>query len=311
MCFSLGSTAAAAASPPSIHVLSVPATSWVDEARAYWTPERMVAADRATQLAGSGTFEVATTARGRRLPRWLRESANAKLLTGNVTGVRAVGRLFALRHGLLLACTATLVDSANGSTVWTAGHCLHEAGHWDTRVVFVPDYQPGGRAPLGVWPAILEGAPKAWRLHGNVQHFRQDFGAIVVARNRAGHSLAQVVGGGQHIAFRAPPTHGVWALGFPAAKPFNGQRLWACGPRTLGRLSFIAGPGPVPGAMRCDMTPGASGGPWLAHINLRGIGTVIGDTSVLGRDDGRTIIGGPLLGSSARELYLAIEKRRA
>jgi V8-like Glu-specific endopeptidase len=270
----------------------------------------MRAADRATVLAGNGTFAVASGARGRpRTPRWLRESSKARLLPSNVPGVRAVGRLFALRNGLVLACTATLVDSANGSTVWTAGHCLHEAGHWDKKVVFVPDYQPGGRAPLGVWPAVAEATPPAWQRHGDVQHFRQDFGAIVVARNRSGRTLAQVVGAAQHIAFGPAPSRRVWALGFPAAKPFNGQRLWACGPHSLGRLAFIPGPGPVPGAMRCDMTPGASGGPWLARISLLGIGTVFGDTSVLGRDDGRVVIAGPMLGSSARKLYLAVEKR--
>ncbi len=221
-----------------------------------------------------------------------------------------MGRLFALRRGSLLACTATLVDSANGSTVWTAGHCLHEAGHWDSKVVFVPDYQPGGRAPLGVWPATAEGTSPDWGLHGQVAHFRQDFGAIVVARDRSGRTLRQVVGAAQHIAFGRPPSHPVWALGFPAARPFNGERLWACGPHTLGRLSFIRGPGPVPGAMLCDMTPGASGGPWLARINLHGIGTLIGDTSVLGHDSGRTVIAGPLLGSAARKLYRAVERRR-
>ena len=102
----------------------------------------------------------------------------------------------------------------------------------------------------------------------------------------------------------------MWALGFPAAKPFNGQRLWACGPHTLGRLSFIPGPGPIPAAMLCDMTAGASGGPWLARINLHGIGTLIADTSVLGHDSGRTVIAGPVLGGAARKLYLAVERRR-
>ena len=68
-------------------------------------------------------------------------------------------------------CSATLVDSANRSVVWTAGHCVHSGrGARPTRTfAFVPAFRPhaaGGPAPFGLWPATHWGAAVSWTLEG-------------------------------------------------------------------------------------------------------------------------------------------------
>lgn len=274
----------------------------------FWTPQRMLLAVRrgGDVQATRDRTGVMATARP-----WWRDPSGARLVHWHNKGVRTVGKVFSLRRGALYECSGTLVKSANSSTIWTAGHCLYDDGAWNANVVFVPDYQPqtsGQSAPLGVWPAVSAATTRDWIHEGGSRHFRQDFGAFAVGRNSRGETIAQVVGAVQRISFGLTPRRRVLVLGFPGLPPFDGQHLWSCGPRPVGRALASAGRGALPIGISCDMTPGASGGPWLVNVNRAGIGTVISVTSTHALDHPITFA--PFQGSTAREVYRHVARTR-
>jgi hypothetical protein len=60
--------------------------------------------------------------------------------------------------------------------------------------------------------------------------------------------------------------------------------------------------------MGCDMTAGASGGPWLARFDAAaGRGTIVSVSSFKYVGDGHTMYG-PYFGRAARELYRMAER---
>ena len=83
-----------------------------------------------------------------------------------------------------------------------------------------------------------------------------------VGPNGADQTLGQAVGG-QAIGFGRARGEWVTALGYPAAYPFDGERLTYC----RGYLRQDTYGGSPDQALRCDMTPGSSGGPWVAGLD--------------------------------------------
>lgn len=205
-------------------------------------------------------------------------------------GARLTGIVLALNSQSqpVLRCSGTVVNSPNGSVVWTAGHCVvnyrtHAAyAHFE----FVPGAGAGPTlvqpaAPYGVWSAVAWATTKDWALHGSAHHMRRDFGALLLARNAQGRTISQVLGGSQHISFSGRIPKRAELLGYPGTGRFHGNdSLIGCGPRPVGRASVPPAPGPEPLGIACSMTEGSSGGPWLTHVNSRGIGTVVSVTSV-------------------------------
>jgi V8-like Glu-specific endopeptidase len=265
-----------------------------------WTAERMRRAEA----------RVAQSQRPRRKRRrnWTRLNPTAKLVTTDLPGTRTVGRLFSKKpDGTDWVCSATLVDSANRSVVWTAGHCVHtgRGGAPHTNFAFVPGYRPqaaGGPAPFGVWPATHWGTSTSWTVEGDANHFRRDFGGVVLAKDGLGRTLTDVLAAAQHIAFaRKAPTK-VATFGYPALAPFNGESIYQCGPNRLGRTARVGGAGPNPLGISCSQTAGASGGPWLRERDrATNIGTLVSVTSV--KAFGRSRLYGPVLNSVARRVY--------
>ena len=265
-----------------------------------WTPERMRRAE--------ANVAQRRPKRKRRRRHWTRLNPSAKLVTTDLPGTRTIGRLFSKRpDGTDWVCSATLVDSANRSVVWTAGHCVHSGrgGTTHTNFAFVPAFRPqaaGGPAPFGLWPATHWGAAVSWTLEGDASHFRRDFGGVVLAKDGLGRTLTDVLGAAQHIAFaRKAPTR-IASFGFPAAPPFNGESLYLCGPNRLGRTGRVGGSGANPMGISCSQTAGTSGGPWLRDRDrATGIGTVVSVTSV--KAFGLARLYGPVQNSVARQVH--------
>jgi hypothetical protein len=72
--------------------------------------------------------------------------------------------------------------------------------------------------------------------------------------------------GGQGVAFNAARGQDMYAFGYPAADPYDGTKLIYCSGTV-----FDAFPSDGIG-MGCDMTGGASGGPWFLQFD-EGSGT--------------------------------------
>lgn len=284
---------------------------------AYWSPERM-------KLAGAMIPEITpvpeddvTPDDPRPLPPGTPESG--AVWTHGGAAERTVGRLFfTFSDGYDGSCTATVVTSANRSTVITAAHCLRGVGApsdddtWNHNIYFVPGYRNGTK-PLGGFSIRTMATSSRWdadpdtTTSSDIAAAGYDTG-LLVANPAAGGRPIEDVTGSQRIGFDRPVRDAfVHTFGYPKGG------LNSPGDRYVGsRMIHCAGtshPGPKAPLLwgeTCDMSSGSSGGPHLAHFDTRtGTGTVVGVTTT---DD--ELAGGQSptlyatrLGDSAHRLY--------
>jgi len=151
-------------------------------------------------------------------------------------------------------CSGSTVNSGGKNLVFTAGHCVAEGGtgRWYNTApwIFVPGYN-NGNAPYGQWTARQLWTRTAWLNNGNRA---EDIGAAVMFTNGSGTRIVDAVGG-QGIEWNYPLSQYQFQLGYPSGAPFNGQLLKYC----TGNSYNDGGHNGI----NCNMTEGASGGPWL------------------------------------------------
>ena len=178
----------------------------------YWTAERMRSAIPADKVL-SGSLAAA--------PRKAPKRAPAQQIPPPYTSqpTSTNGKVFFTDDGLNYVCSGTAVLSGNSSTVWTAGHCVHDgASGFHTNWSFVPAYADGSR-PYGTWTARSLLTTSGWANGGD---FSFDNGAAVVNLND-GQSLTSVVGG-RNIAFNTARQQNYAAHGYPAGPPCRSTR---------------------------------------------------------------------------------------
>ncbi|WP_338894455.1 peptidase [Streptomyces sp. TG1A-60] len=176
--------------------------------------------------------------------------------TGGGAVVSTAGRVFFTYQGRTASCSGNAVTSANKSTVITAGHCVKLEGAWHTNWVFVPGYHDG-QAPYGRWSATKTLSTPQWTASEDINY---DVGAAVVAP-LDGRLLTDVVGG-QGLAFNTGYNQAMYAFGFPAASPYDGEKFIYCSGTTNRDFLLSNDHG-----MNCNMTGGSSGGPWFTQFN--------------------------------------------
>ena len=196
--------------------------------------------------------------------------------------------MFFTDDGLNYVCSGTAVLSGNSSTVWTAGHCVHDgASGFHTNWSFVPAYADGSR-PYGTWTARTLLTTSGWAGERRLL-VRQRRGRGVRQRR----AVADRRGRRPQHRLQHPRGSRYAAHGYPAAAPFNGQRLWVCN-SPLVYDDTSANP-PTMG-IDCDMTGGSSGGGWIAG------GSVVSVNSY-GYTTLPNVMFGPYQGSVAQSLY--------
>ncbi|MCO5971108.1 trypsin-like serine peptidase [Actinoallomurus soli] len=209
--------------------------------------------------------------------------------------VRATtGKVFFTIDGADYVCSAGTVDGANHDLVVTAGHCVQNAaGVWARNWIYVPGYDQG-RRPYGAFTARRMFAPKAW----SGRHDENHDVAMVALATADGRHVTDVVGA-QNIAFDQPRGTVAYGFGYPTGGRYDGERLAYCSGRThpdAHRLTQDQG-------LRCDMSEGASGGPWLTRFDARtGVGVVTSVNSFKYSDDPATMYG-PYFGAAVHRIY--------
>jgi hypothetical protein len=212
------------------------------------------------------------------------------------------GKILAKDQSGAYLCSGTVVTSANRSLVWTAGHCLYtKQGGWAKYVLFMPGYG-GDRAPFGTWSARGIAVTPRWR---KSEAPRYDLGAVVMRRLKGSRIEGRV--GGQGIAFSLKAKQRWAAFGYPAAPPFDGERLRVCQSTTGWRADPDNRPGPRTIAIGCDMNQGASGGGW--EVKFDGHTGYVNSLSSYGLQGERDVIYGPYQGNAAEALYKYASKR--
>jgi V8-like Glu-specific endopeptidase len=167
-----------------------------------------------------------------------------------------VGKVFFDQNGKSYVCSGAVIAE---HAIWLAGHCVSDGhGHFSTNLTFVPQYDTGF-APEGSFDC-----PELWTKGGwlNNHNFKYDQGVAVCNDNEFGQTPRAAVG---RLGFQwnqKKPLH-YNALGYPQAAPFDGSTMQHCQSSFGHRDTKLGTTGPNPIAIGCDMTGGASGGPWI------------------------------------------------
>ncbi|MEU1530631.1 trypsin-like serine peptidase [Streptomyces fagopyri] len=232
-----------------------------------------------------------------------------------------------------MVCSATVVEDpahpGKSNLVWTAGHCVHagKKGGWYRNIAFVPSYNSAGKtsaelqnadrtevAPYGVWWSDWAQTSDQWIEQGGStggQGASYDYAVLHVTPEKGGDgkSLEETVGAALPVDFNAPAVPkvaSITATGYPAAAPFDGQKLYQCTDRP-GRLS-IAQADPTMYRIGCTMTGGSSGGGWVA-AGSDGKPALVSNTSIGPVSAGW--LAGPHLGDVAKGVYDSVSKKFA
>ncbi|MYX27839.1 hypothetical protein GTY75_14475 [Streptomyces sp. SID8381] len=232
-----------------------------------------------------------------------------------------------------MVCSATVVEDpahpGKSNLVWTAGHCVHagKKGGWYRNIAFVPSYNDAGRsaaqlqgasrdevAPYGVWWGDWAQTSDQWIAGGGAtggQGAPYDYAVIHVTPEKGGNgkSLQETVGAALPVNFDAPAVpkvSSITATGYPAAPPYDGQRLYRCQDKP-GRLSVTASD-PTMYRIGCTMTGGSSGGGWV-ETGADGKPALVSNTSIGPVSAGW--LAGPRLGPVAKKVYDSVSKKFA
>lgn len=212
--------------------------------------------------------------------------------TGGGDVTKTTGRVFFTYQGRTASCSGDAVNSANASTVITAGHCVKMDGKWHTNWVFVPGYHDG-QAPYGKWNASKTLSTPQWEKSEDLNY---DVGAAVVEPT-GGKKLTDVVGG-QGLAFNSGYNQDMYAFGYPAASPYDGSKLIYCSGRTF--KDFL---GSTDHGMSCNMTGGSSGGPWFTKFDEKTGKGLQSSVNSFGYTFLPNTMFGPYFGNDAKALY--------
>ena len=283
--------AAALGSPAAHHRLDA------DGVRDYWTAKRMSRAIPADTPAAEAPAALQGARRAARAaPFYVSEPvANPTALP-----YPAVGKVFFRLGGYSYVCSAAIVDAPSARLVWTAGHCIRDAGRrgrWASRWIFVPGYERGER-PYGSWPASVIWSSNGWlRKNDNM-----DFGAAQIARSN-GTGVQTAVGYGLAFAANQPVEQNWEAIGYPADGYFD-DALWHCQSPYAGSDPSVHKSGPLPFAIGCDMGGGSSGGPWISSST-----GALGAVTSYGYNNEPELLFGTNLGTAAAALYAKLASR--
>ncbi|MFI7245844.1 trypsin-like serine peptidase [Streptomyces qinglanensis] len=237
-----------------------------------------------------------------------------------------VGKVFMDTPKGAMVCSGSVLKDprhpGKSNLVATAGHCVHGgAGKgWYRNVIFVPDYNPTGLsnkqlatasqsqvAPDGIWWAKRARTTKHWIQNGaerGGKGAQQDFAVLQVQpEDKSSASLEEKAGGALQATFTTPQVKSIkslGAVGYPAAPPFDGSRMYRCDDKP-GRLT-IDPQQPSMYRIGCTMTAGSSGGPWLDSsgtrlLSVTSIGPITADW-----------LAGARLGKEAKAVFDTVSK---
>lgn len=167
-------------------------------------------------------------------------------------------------------CSATVVPSATGMVAMTAGHCLMspENGLAILDGAFVPGYLGNDQNPYGFWPLEYLYVTQEWAestsnpSDSSKPDARYDVAAFSVMQYPYANGSLQEVVGARGIAFNIGQGQSFQSYGYPAADPFDGEKMISCNSDPALIDPDYPAP-PFPNGMGCDMTGGSSGGGWV------------------------------------------------
>jgi V8-like Glu-specific endopeptidase len=206
---------------------------------------------------------------------------------------RTQGKLFFNWKGGAYVCSATVVSTPTRRVIFTAGHCEHDGGAWSTNVAFVPGYHNGAR-PYGTFVATRLYSITGWINNENSSY---DVSAAVLGGTR---KVASVVGS-RGIEWNLPRQQQFVSYGYPAANPFDGEKLWSCPSPFQGQDPYTSNPKTQ--WITCNMTGGSSGGGWIVQ------GAYLNSVNSYGYIGVNNRMYGPYFGDAVAGLYNRVKNQ--
>lgn len=253
---------------PVVHATGADTRAGQDAVRAFWTSERLKKATPRGQIR-----PLAKPGGGEGKP----STSDPSLGTEWTDGRATVGKAFFELGGGLYVCSGNAVDDVQDGVpvtnlVVTAGHCVNDGGtEFVTNFLFIPKYDPSkprtSNQPHGTFAATRLYTTAQWAAQG-ADRFDYDVGIALVGPNEHGVQLTTKLGDSSDIGFvdgdpndsaRIDYTIDTHSFGYPQARPYDGTRLIAC----WGSTTADTTGGSSDYRLRCNMTGGSSGGPWL------------------------------------------------
>jgi hypothetical protein len=238
-----------------------------DEVIAYWTPERLQAAE--ALLAAVSESDLRAAGADERV---LEKRVSAPLFTSSrivpqtadtAYPYSTVGRLtFTIPGQGTASCSAAVISQR---LVLTAGHCVHRGSEdtlgFYTNFMFTPAYR-NGQAPFGTWTATAYSVTAAWAAGKGIFPNPGDFGVLEIA-DQQGKRIGDATGWLGVLPNHLFPNI-VTSLGYPSN--IDGGKLMhqvvSQGIGPTGARTYAYG---------SDMK-GAGGGPWVQSFGIPGTG---------------------------------------
>ena len=222
---------------------------------------------------------------------------------------QATGKVFFTMGGRDYTCSGAVVNDATEveSLVLSAGHCIYDESNdeFATNWMFIPNYEDStfkgcDHDELGCHSAhggdLYVHPQYASASSFNSQAVRHDWGFARVSD--PGETDLDELVPAFGIEFSDLPEHR-YSFGYPADRPYDGQRLIYC----AGNVISDPGMDGDTWGMRCDMTPGSSGGPWMKEFS--GSSGTLNSVNSYGYRGGqlKDYMFGPKFGSKTEAVY--------
>ncbi len=281
----IGVLMAAAQAAPSVPIASPDQTAATAAAADYWTSERMhnakpkdmgraallpSAADRIGRKASQAESDGLTPDMygGRGLD--FTSSRITPVTARKSAPYRQVGKLFFTIPGSGdYVCSASVFRQR---LIVTAGHCVHSgsgtvAGYY-TNFLFVPAWNGTSPGSYGNWTWGAALTSGAWYFGAGGVPNAEDWAIIQMNDDSQGRKIGARVGQFDYLTGRMLNNH-LTMLGYPVAFS-GGNTMHHCS------SSDYADNGSNTAVYGCDMTGGASGGPWVQNFGVYASGQVAG-----------------------------------
>jgi V8-like Glu-specific endopeptidase len=190
--------------------------------------------------------------------------------------LHASGKVYFEMAGSAWVCSGTAATDtrADYSLVLTAGHCAYDEtnGAFATKWLFIPEFDSAptftcASTTWGCWTARALVVDSGYATSGsfNTQASVNDFAfAVVGGGGKSGSAQLDATVGSLPVGFGGVSSGNLlYAFGYPASGKYHGNDLTYC----AGAISPDSLNQNLTWGMGCDMTGGASGGPWLAGFN--------------------------------------------
>jgi V8-like Glu-specific endopeptidase len=217
-----------------------------------------------------------TTTKG---PNKATTTSTGKSWTSGGLPLAATGKVFFTFGSSTYVCSGSVVtdDKTDRSIVLTAGHCVYNQGtsQFASNWIFIPAYdsKPNGSCtdptnafPYGCWTArsLMVHSDFSTQTTFNAISTQSDWAFAVIGANSAGAHLDTTVGSFvfNESGFTAT-NQAAYSFGYPAASPYAGADLVFCNGNTFADANNAS----ATWGLACNMTGGASGGPWMSAFS--------------------------------------------